>query len=67
MQQLADALKAELDASGLEAPGWLGGELNNARLASIGLYELDLARFRALYEECGRNLECFYRRAGELQ
>ncbi|MBT8109020.1 MAG: aminopeptidase [Gammaproteobacteria bacterium] len=66
LRRLAEDLKAELAASGLESPGWLVGQLNNARLASIGLYELDLARFRALYEECARDLECFYGRAKEL-
>ncbi len=67
LRRLADELNAELAASGMESPGWLGGQLNNARLASIGLYELDLARFRALYEECARELECFYGRADQLQ
>lgn len=66
LRRLTEDLKAKLAASGLESPGWLVGQLNNARLASIGLYELDLARFRALYEECARDLECFYGRAKEL-
>ncbi len=66
LRQLADDLQAQLAASGMDSPGWLGGPLNNARLVSIGLYELDLDRFRALYEECVRELECFYRRAEEL-
>ena len=67
LQRLADDLNAELAASGTDSPGWLGGQLNNARLASIGLYELDLARFRELYEECGRELACFYERASSLR
>jgi predicted aminopeptidase len=67
LRRLADELTAKLAGSGLEAPGWLGGELNNARLVSIGLYELDLARFRELYEDCARDLACFYGRAEELQ
>jgi predicted aminopeptidase len=67
LQRLADELRAELAGSGLDSPGWLGGELNNARLVSIGLYELDLARFRELYEDCERDLACFYERAEELQ
>ena len=67
LQQLADALRAELAASGQEAPGWLGGELNNASHASIGMYEHDKDRFRAVYEDSGSHLECFYRRSGELQ
>ncbi len=66
LQQLAGDLETDLTASGMEAPGWLGGQLNNARLASIGLYELDLSKFRDLYEECEHDLACFYRRAAEL-
>ena len=67
LQRLAQDLNAQLGESGLESPGWLGGQLNNARLASIGLYELDLARFRALYEDCERDLRCFYERASSLR
>jgi predicted aminopeptidase len=67
LQRLSDDLKAKLTESGEESPGWLGGELNNARLASIGLYELDLSRFRELYEECERQLECFYDRVNSLR
>lgn len=67
LRQLADDLKTKLAGSGLDAPGWLGSQLNNARLASIGLYELDLARFRALYQACERDLACFYDRAVELR
>jgi predicted aminopeptidase len=67
LQQLSDDLEARLAASGMDAPGWLGGQLNNARLASIGLYELDLSRFRGLYEECAYDLRCFYDRASSLR
>ncbi|MDJ0904759.1 MAG: aminopeptidase [Woeseiaceae bacterium] len=67
LRRLADDLQAKLAASGVDSPGWPGGPLNNARIASIGLYELDLGRFRALYEECGRELECFYDRASSLR
>ena len=67
MQQLSSDLQAKLAETGLDSPGWLGAELNNARLASIGLYELDLSRFRDLYEECGRELACFYERASSLR
>ena len=65
LSRLAAELKARLAESGRDSPGWLGDELNNARLVSIGLYQLDLARFRALYEDCERDLACFYDRAVE--
>jgi predicted aminopeptidase len=67
LQQLAADLKAELAAADTQAPGWLEGRLNNARLASIGLYELDISKFRDLYEECERDLRCFYERASSLR
>jgi predicted aminopeptidase len=67
LQQLANDLEAELAAFDMQAPGWLGVQLNNARLASIGLYELDVSRFRDLYEECERDLRCFYDRASSLR
>ena len=47
-------------------PGWLSADLNNARLASVGIYQDRLPEFRALYEECEQDLQCFYERAEEL-
>ena len=49
-----------LSRNGADAPGWLAGTLNNARLVSLGLYEGWLPAFRALYEECNGKLACFY-------
>ena len=66
LQQLSTDLAAKLAGSGRDAPGWLGDELNNAKLASIGLYELDLSRFRGIYESCEREMACFYARAEAL-
>ena len=67
LRRLSAELNAMLAAAGRDSPGWTGDELNNARLASIGLYQLDLARFRELYEDCERDLQCFYERAEELR
>jgi predicted aminopeptidase len=66
LEQLRNELAAALQESGQQAPGWLSAELNNARLASVGLYQDRLPEFRALYEECERDFECFYSRAEEL-
>lgn len=66
LERLRVELAEALAESGREAPGWLGSELNNARLASLGLYQDRLPEFRALYEECRRDLPCFYGRAEEL-
>jgi predicted aminopeptidase len=59
-----DAVKL---APGAAAGGsWLGGTLNNARLASIGLYEGRVAAFAALLQQCNEDLDCFYRQAEML-
>jgi predicted aminopeptidase len=67
LQRLREELATELDKSGQRQPAWLDGELNNARLVSMGLYQNRLPEFRALFEECGRDLRCFYDRASSLQ
>jgi predicted aminopeptidase len=56
LSQLADELPADLDI-----------ELNNARLAAMSLYDSRVPEFRALYEECERELRCFFDRASSLQ
>ena len=55
LAQLVDDLPAELEI-----------DLNNARLASMNLYQSRVPEFRALYEECELSLQCFYERADEL-
>ncbi len=51
---------AELERSGHSTSGWLSGELNNARLVSMTLYEGRLPSFRALYAKCQNDIPCFY-------
>ncbi|HET6630099.1 MAG TPA: aminopeptidase [Woeseiaceae bacterium] len=51
---------AGLDTNPLPAP------LNNARLASLGLYEGWVPAFRAMYVECGERITCLYDRAREV-
>ena len=55
------------------------GELNNAKLVPLALYEAHVPAFRALLEQCEADFECFYadvkriggydaeRRAAELE
>ena len=67
-QLRADA-QALAEARGFSGPGWLGGEVNNARLASVGLYRGHVPAFRALLDSCEQDLPCFYsevERLGEL-
>ena len=59
-----DLLKAEVarefEASGRRLPAWVGEGLNNARLASMTLYQGRLQEFRELLAECDDDIRCFY-------
>ncbi len=66
LKTLAEDVAAELQQSGRNGSGWLSGELNNARLISMTLYEGRLPSFRALYLKCKKDLQCFYTEAGNL-
>ena len=63
---LAQDAATELRRSGRDGSGWLNGELNNARLIPMTLYEGRLPSFRALYLKCKKNLQCFYTEASNL-
>jgi predicted aminopeptidase len=45
---------------------WFSGNLNNARIASIGLYEGRVPAFTVMLDDCGGDLGCFYARAEVL-
>ncbi len=64
--QLAEAARARLEQSGRDSTGWRGGELNNARLVSMALYEERLPAFRALLARCDEDIRCFYAQAEDL-
>lgn len=66
LTQLRDDLNRELDASGRETPDWLSDDLNNARLASLVLYDARLPEFRELLADCKDDLDCFYDAARKL-
>ena len=57
---------ALLEGAGHDPSGWLQGELNNARLISMTLYEGRLPEFRALFAACAHDFACFYDEAGRL-
>jgi predicted aminopeptidase len=63
-QQRIDTLGAELRevllAAGRNADSWLEKPLNNARIASLSLYEGRLPEFRAMLAACKDELDCFY-------
>jgi predicted aminopeptidase len=59
-------IAARLESEGQDPGNWLSGELNNARLVPMILYEGRLDEFRDLLMSCEQDLVCFYDRAREL-
>jgi predicted aminopeptidase len=66
LQQLRAELDARLATAGLANSSWPGTDLNNARLASLALYEQALPAFRGLFQRCKEDFACFYARATEI-
>lgn len=64
--ELREDINKLFEQSGRSASGWLDSDLNNARLASMTLYEGWLPAFRSLLRDCNEDLPCFYDRAEEL-
>ena len=60
LERLAAAIGARYPARGATAGESVLGRWNNARLLSFSLYEGWVPAFRQLYENCARDLECFY-------
>ena len=60
LEYLARDVGAELERSGRDPNSWLSGDLNNARLISMTLYEGRLPAFRALLRSCSQDVQCFY-------
>jgi len=69
-QELLDDLSAAaanlIEAGGSGATNWLAPPLNNARLASLGLYEGRQGVFNAILRDCNEELDCFYAEAEKL-
>lgn len=65
-----DSLAADVTVvfrrEGRDPANWLSVDLNNARLASMTLYEGRLPEFRALFEQCEERIACFYEKARDL-
>ena len=66
LARLAADVAILLEASGRDPGSWLSGELNNARLISMTLYEGRLPEFRALFDRCEQRIDCFYAEARAL-
>jgi predicted aminopeptidase len=63
---LATQVAAELERNGRQPGQWLNGELNNARLVPMALYEGWLPAFRAMLRSCDNDIQCFYDAARNL-
>ena len=57
---LGEDAAALLQRNGRDGTNWLNGQLNNARLVSMTLYEGRLPEFRALFDQCEQDFECFF-------
>ena len=66
LAQLQADVRAELRAAGRGEQHWLTGELNNARLLPMSLYDVQVPAFLALYEDCGSELDCLYEEAAQI-
>lgn len=66
LDDLSLAAEKTIADSGSRARNWLAAPLNNARLASVGLYEGQLGSFKAILESCKQDLACFYQETQRL-
>ncbi len=66
LAQLAADVRVELRAAGVSENHWLTGELNNARLLPMSLYDGQVPAFLALYADCGFELACLYGEAARI-
>lgn len=66
LRQLADDVRAQLRSAGRSEDHWLTGQLNNARLLPMSLYDSQVPAFLALYADCGSDLVCLYEEAGKI-
>jgi len=66
MDALSSGAGRVVEKSGSGAGNWLAGTLNNARLASLGLYEGHQGVFRKILRDCDEQLTCFYAESRKL-
>jgi predicted aminopeptidase len=56
---LQERVADHLERAGRDPSPWRNGELNNARLVPLTLYEGRLPEFRELFRTCDQRFECF--------
>lgn len=64
LQQNFRQLRRRWGGSGLES--WLNQDLNNAHLVSIITYQKNVPTFHRLLDECGGDIDLFFKRAAKL-
>jgi predicted aminopeptidase len=65
-EELAADVRADLRAAGRSENHWLTGDLNNARLLPMSLYDGHVPAFLALYADCNSEPGCLYEEAGKI-
>ena len=66
IEALSNEIVDEFKDSGRDAAAWLSSGLNNARLASMALYDGRVPAFRVMLNRCNDELDCFYAEAKRL-
>lgn len=66
LADLSASVARLIEERGADPGNWLSVPLNNARLASIGLYEGRQGAFQAILRNCNEDLACFYDETEEL-
>ncbi|MGI9247409.1 MAG: aminopeptidase [Woeseiaceae bacterium] len=66
LEQLAADVNAMLARAGRDSSNSLKGDLNNARLVPMTLYEGRLPSFHELFAQCEQDIRCFFNRAKDL-
>ena len=66
LAQLVAEVRREAAASGRKPTAWLSGDINNAHLISMALYEGQLPRFRRILADCDQDIHCFYARVRRI-
>ncbi len=66
LERLQEELAEAMTAAGRDPSAWMTGDLNNARLIPMNLYEGRLQEFRDLMQQCDDDFDCFYEKAKAL-
>ena len=60
LERLSADVAAIMQDEGLQPRHWLIGDIGNAHLVPIALYETWVPAFRQVFENCERDFDCLY-------